>query len=133
MLSPYSIYRNIHLYIEIALSLSLAPVSYRDMQKSYFATACSISLLGALMVYANSVAARALLLIPLLLIQHFSFLFFSKRYDSAMMAQWKKKEAKLMHMAAPAQPKEGIAAEKTERYAFAGNARGRTERISELY
>jgi len=103
------------------------------MQKAYFATACSISLLGALMVYADSIAARALLLIPLLLIQHFSFLVFSKRYDSAMMAQWRKKEARLGRMGMPVQPQAGIAAKEPRKASFTGNAIGRTERISELY
>ena len=103
------------------------------MQKAYFTTACSISLLGALMVYADSIAARALLLIPLLIIQHFSFLFFSKKYDSAMMLQWRKKEARMNRQASLAQPIEEAMAEEPRKAVFSGNASGRAERISELY
>jgi len=103
------------------------------MQKAYFTTACSISLLGALMVYENSIAARALLLIPILLIQHFSFLVFSKRYDSAMMRQWKKKEAKLVMQAPQVRPKEEAVAEAPRKAVFTGDSMGRAERISELY
>lgn len=85
------------------------------------------------MVYENSIAARALMLIPMLLIQHFSFLFFSKEYDRAMMVQWKKREARLGRMEMEVQPQAEIAVKEARKASFTGNAIGRTERISELY
>ena len=111
------------------------------MQKrAHFLTTIGIGLTGILMVFQESMAARALLLVPLLVLQHIAFIFFSKEYDALMVMQWKKKESRIKEADSKIKEGEQKVPEKKEdweevqkRRDFTGRSRGRVQRISELY
>ena len=111
------------------------------MQKrAHFLITLGIGLTGVSMVFQESMAARALLLVPLLVLQHIAFIFFSKEYDALMVMQWKKKESRVKEAESKIKEAEQKAPEKKEggeevqtRRSFTGRSRGRVQRISELY
>ena len=103
--------------------------------KAHFLTTCAMAVIGLLMVYQKSIGARALLLIPILVLQQITLIVFSKEYDRLMILQWKEKENKLkkeesVQVERKNTPKQQ---EKPRAFSFRKESHGRVERITDLY
>ena len=85
-----------------------------------------MAVLGLLMVYQKSIGARALLLIPILVLQKITLIVFSKEYDQLRIMQWKEKENKLKkEEPAQVEKKSTPDQEETRTFSFRRESHGR--------